>query len=1116
LTAIFRQDTLIPRVMTPSVFPASFSQQRLWFLDQLEPETAAYNLPRVFRIHGPLNVEVLTRAFENVIMRHAALRTVFDSVDGESRQIILPQANFSIPLRDLSELPEADQENEAFRIATAEGQKPFSLRQGPLLRAVLVRLKPETHILVLVLHHIVTDGWSISILFREVTKSYAAFSNGVTPDLPALTIQYSDYAQWQQSTMSGELLARELQHWREKLSGSQTLLDFPTDFSRPVTHTWRGATEEAVFDGSVLSKMKSLARAENATLFMVSLAAFQALLWRYTGQQNILLGTPVAGRNDIEIENMIGLFVNTLVFRTDFTNEMTFLDLTRQVRSFALEAYAHQDLPFERLVENLVPQRSLNTHPLFQMMFTFQNIPKQVFEIPGLSITELPFDAGIAKFDLSVEVWDDKQFHCQFEYNTDLFERSTMQRMLRHFEQLLNSALEKPDARLSQLQLMTAHERHQVLVEWNGTSAGYPRDRTIQAAFEEQAARTPNAIALIDVVEKWTYGQINSKANQLARLLAKKGVSQNCFVGVALPRSAKTTVAILAVLKTGAAYVPLDPALPSDRLRFMIEDASLAAILTHSAVPQHLPTNTRSVIAIDTDREHLEQLTHNLSLPISSDQPAYVIYTSGSTGNPKGVVGTHRASMNRFTWMWNKYPFKTGEVCCQKTNLGFVDSIWEIFGPLLASIPSVIIPEGTVRDPELMLQTLSRERVTRIVLVPSLLQALLDHAPDLGEQVPDLKLWSSSGEALPIGLAKQFRQALPDATLLNLYGSSEVAADVTYHEVNERDLASCVAIGEPISNTQIYLIDEHLNPLPAGIRGQVYVGGDGLAQGYLNREQLTSDSFVANWLSPERSARLYRTGDLGRFRANGDLEYLGRVDQQVKLRGQRIELGEIETVLATHPAIRQAVVVVSGEGEQQKLAAYLVVKDAAGVPTAADLRRHARTQLPETMVPSGYFQIQNIPLLPSGKIDRAGLTKSPATPLPDKQQIVSPRNETEAKLAEIWRELLKIDQVGIEQNFFELGGHSLLALQVTARIRRIFEIELPVRTVFEVPTIAGLAVEIEKAHALGLKARTPILQRGPESAQTLSREALLAQLDNFSASELQSLLQRVLNSKSVT
>jgi amino acid adenylation domain-containing protein len=1097
--------------MTRLAYPASFAQQRLWFLDQLDPETAAYNLPRAFRIAGPLDVDILKQAFQMVVRRHSSLRTIFDSVDGEARQIILSDVEVEIPVIDLAGIPAPEREAEALRIASEEGKKPFDLSEAPLLRPTLVRLDPEKHFLVLVIHHIVTDGWSIALLFREVTMIYAALTKNETPVLPELTLQYAEYAQWQREYMSGDLLKGEIEHWKRKLGGAQTLLDLPTDHPRPNSYSWHGATEEISLDSSILAKLKALAQAESSTLFMLTMAAFQALLWRYTNQESILIGTPIAGRSEIEIENMIGLFVNTLVFRADFARNLRFRELVRQTRSFALEAYNHQDVPFEKLVEELIPQRSLETHPLFQVMFTFQNIPKQVFEIPGLKIKEMGFEAGIAKFDLSVEVWENDEFHCQIEYNTDLFEQSTICRMLGHFEKLLSTVVENPDLAVAQIPIMSTKERQQVLVDWNQTAADYPRNLPLHRAFEGQVNAHPGATAFLFDGKKWSYREVNDQANRLARRLVKSGVGAGSLVGIFLERSAEMVIALLGVLKAGAAYVPLDPAYPRERLKFLIEDASLSGIVTHSSIKEDLPDNAHNIVALDTEDDGFsDDASGDPQVPVSSDQRAYVIYTSGSTGVPKGVEGTHRASMNRFSWMWKAYPFKSGEVCCQKTNLGFVDSIWEIFGPLLAGIPNVIIPQEAVRDPEEILKVLARERVTRIVLVPSLLRTLLDHDRDLQTRVPDLRLWSCSGEILPADLAKRFREAFPEATLLNIYGSSEVAADVTCHHVSERDLASSVAIGRPISNTQVYLADEYGEPAPIGIRGQIFVGGDNLARGYLNRPELTAERFVTNWLAPELSPRLYRTGDLGRFRSNGEIEYLGRVDNQVKLRGLRIELGEIESVLTAHDDVAEAIVIVSGEGEQQKLAAYLVMKSEAAA-SAGELRRYLRSKLPEHMVPANYWHVEALPLLPSGKVNRSALTGY-GKPLVDREELTAPRNEIETKLAEIWQELLQVEQIGIEQNFFELGGHSLLVLQVTARIRRIFEVELAVRSVFEAPTIAGLALEVQKAQAMGLKARSPILQRRPRH-QAASREALLAQLDTLSSSELQSLLQRVLDGK---
>jgi amino acid adenylation domain-containing protein len=1103
--------------MSRVAFPASFAQQRLWFLDQLEPGTAAYNLARAFRITGPLEVTALSRAVEAVIGRHESLRTVFDSVDGDTRQIVLSDVHVNIPILDLGGIPEDSREPEALRIASEEGKKPFDLTKGPLFRAVLLHLGPNQYLLVLVMHHIITDGWSIAVLFREITRCYEAITNGQEAKLPELPLQYPEYAQWQREYMTGDVLAKQVGYWKSKLAGAQTILDLPTDHPRPTTHSWHGAVEELILDSNLLTELKTFAQSEGGTLFMVALAAFQALLRRYTMQDSILVGTPIAGRNELEIENLIGLFVNTLIFRADFAANLSFRDLVRQVRAFALEAFAHQDVPFEKLVEELVPQRLVDTTPLFQVMFTFQNIPKQIFEIPGLVMKEIPFDTGIAKFDLTMEVFENNGLHCRFEYNTDLFDKLTIRRMLDHFQNLLTAGVRDPDLLLAEIPLMSAEERQQVLVEWNNTLADYPRDLSIHGAFEQQVARSSDSTALLFQGKRFTYRQINERANRLAHYLIKRGVQPGALVGIVLDRSPETVVALLAVLKAGAAYVPLDPAYPIERLAFMLQDAGVWGVVTHSEFQNKLPREASNVVAMDADGESIgRESANNPSLPpsLAAKQRAYVIYTSGSSGTPKGVEGTHQAAMNRFVWMWRTYPFKAGEVCCQKTNLGFVDSVWEIFGPLLAGVPNVIIPQEVVRDPEDLLRTLAVEQVTRIVLVPSLLRTLLDHAPDLRQRVEQLKLWSCSGEVLPTDLARRFLAAFPEATLLNIYGSAEVAADVTCHQVTERDTADSVPIGRPISNTQIYLVDAALRLMPIGVRGQIVVGGDGLAAGYWNRPELTAMRFVRNPLAPSQSPRLYCTGDLGRYRANGDIEYLGRADSQVKLRGMRIELREIEAVLASHPLVREAVIGLHGEGEHEKLAAYLVPRNGQP-PEVRELRRFLRSKLPEHMSPASYWLLDRLPLLPSGKINRNALAFAGGTALTDQGQVVLPSSDVERKLANIWQELLEVEQVGIDQNFFELGGHSLLVLQMIARIRNIFEIELPVRSVFEKPTIAGLADELQKAQALGLRARTPILQRSGAraAAASPSRETLLAQLDNLSPAELQSLLKRVLEGK---
>src|SRR6202158_2558293 len=612
--------------MSLAVFPASFAQQRLWFLDQLAPGTAAYNLPRAFRIVGPLDVDNLTRAFHMVVERHAALRTVFDSVEGEGRQIVLSELDVEIPIVDLAGFPRSERESEALRIAAEEATKTLDLREGPLIRPVLVRLEPETHFLVLTMHHIITDGWSISLLFREVTKSYVAITKNQTPDLPDLPLQYTEYSEWQRENMSGEVLTAEIEFWKRKLAGAQTLLDLTSDHPRPAKQTWNGASQQITLDAATLAKLKSLAQKESSTLFMVSMALFQALLWRYTHQESILVGTPIAARNHVEIEEMVGLFVNTLVFRTDFTSDLSFRDLICRVRSFALEAYMHQDVPFEKLVEELVPQRSLDAPPLFQVMFIFQNIPKQVFEISGLSIEEMNFETGIAKFDLSAEVWEDAEFHCQFDYNTDLFAHSTMLRMLGHFERLIKAALENPDLLLAQLPIMSAEEREQVVVEWNRTATDYSREHPqpcIHELFVKQAERSPDAVAVVAGNLEMPYRALNQRANQLAWYLLKRGVGPEVPVGLSLDRGLSMVIALMGILKAGGAYVPLDPRFSDERLSFMLSDAEPRFVLTEKKLQRGV--FGADPILLDSDWEVIAQeCKDNPDKKLSPQTLAYV------------------------------------------------------------------------------------------------------------------------------------------------------------------------------------------------------------------------------------------------------------------------------------------------------------------------------------------------------------------------------------------------------------------------------------------------------------------------------------------------------------
>ena len=1095
--------------MSEQEFPASFGQQRLWFLDQVVPGTAAYNLARAFRLVGSLDVIALTQALQTIVSRHESLRTIFIPREAEVRQVVLSTLEFDLPVLDITDLPAAQREQTALRLASEEAREQFELSRGPLLRAKLYRLGSADHILVLIFHHIIVDGWSMNLLFHEMGELYAGFVADRSPQLPELNLQYSDYSRWQRASATNDVFAGDLDYWKGKLRGAETVLQLPTDHPRPAVSSGRGKNIHFDLSPEANKRLKALAQSENATLFMALLSVFQVLLGRYTLQDSILIGSPTAGRNDVELENLIGFFVNTLVLRADLDADSNFRQVLRQARANTLEALAHQNTPFEQLVEALEPDRNLNRNPLFQAMFVLHNAPRMKVELPGLVMQEIEFESSIAKFDLTLEVIDFGNLHCTLEYNSDLYEEDTIQLMAGHFAKLVETAVDSPDKKLSQFSLLTAAEIEQ-FADWNNTGNEYPRELCVHTAFEEQVARTPDKIAIIDQTNRLSYRELNDLANRLARRLIDKGVGPGSLLGVSLNRSIEMVIALLGTLKAAAAYVPLDPAYPEQRLDFMVKDSEVNVVVTTSEFAELWGKHEVDTLIFDVENLSAgSEDTSNLSLPVAAEDCMYVIYTSGSTGRPKGVEGTHRASMNRFSWMWERYPFLDGEICCQKTFLGFVDSIWEIFGPLLQGVFSVILPDEALIDPAQLVQLLSEYEVSRIVLVPSLLRVLLEGVDEIQNRLPKLRLWTCSGEVLPTELADRFSEALPDATLLNVYGSSEVAADVTWHEITSNRNGP-VPIGRPITNVQIFILDRHLNQVPVGVPGEIYVGGDCVAVGYLKRPELTSERFIVHRFEREGSVRLFKTGDLGRFLSNGEIEYLGRTDNQVKIRGIRVELGEIEAVLASQPMVRDAVAVLTDRSGQQRLTAYLAVRSGLH-PDVDELRRFMRARLPEHMVPSDYLVVDAFPLLPSGKIDRRALTiETSARPIGDRDH-VAPETPTQERLAAIWRNLLKVEDIGITDNFFELGGHSLMVMQVIARIRKELEVEIPIRILFEDPTIKGLAKEVEEAKAKGVKPSAPIAA----FLQTHdTHDKLRLQVERMSREELEDMLRQVLKERS--
>jgi len=1014
----------------------SFAQQRLWFLTQLQPDSPFNNLSAAFRLQGQLNYQALQESLNEIVRRHEVLRTNFKTIAGKPVQIVSSETKLLLPIVDLSELSADLQQIQSEQLAQIEAQQPFNLQTDLTIRAKLLKLGEQEHIVLLTLHHIASDGWSIGVFGRELSVLYQAYCERKPSPLPELPIQYADFAAWQRQWLVGTTLASQLAYWRKHLDGAPTLIELPTDYPRPAIQSFRGADYTFEISQEQSAALKTLSQQQGCTLFMTLLAAFKTLLYRYTGSEDIVVGSPIANRNRDQIEGLIGFFVNTLVLRTQFAGNLSFEELLNRVREVAIGAYSYQDLPFDVLVEELQPQRSLSYTPLFQVMFVLQNAPMSDIELSGLNLNLIESDSGTAKFDLTMFVEDtDAGLVATFEYNTDLFEAATIQRMAGHLQTLLSGIVADPQQQLWELPLLTEAEKAQ-LAKWNDTQIEYP-PHCIHQLFEAQVERTPDAIAVVCADRQLTYKELNWRANQLAYYLQKLGVSTETIVGICVEPSLDAIVGLLGILKAGGAYLPLDPAYPVQRLAFMVSDARLSLVISQRSLAnsfEQIP-----VVCLDTDWDRIaQQSQENPVCNTTPDNLAYVIYTSGSTGKPKGVLGLHRGAINRFQWMWQTYPFTGGEVCCQKTSLNFVDSVWETFGALLQGVKTVIVGDRIVKNPQQFIETLANHHVTRLVLVPSLLRVLLNS--DLQAKLPKLKLWITSGEALSTDLLQHFRQKkMPDCILLNLYGSSEVSADVTCYRVSSQD--ETIAIGRPIANTQIHLLDRNLQPVPVGVTGELYISGKGLARGYLHQPELTAERFINN--------RLYKTGDLARYRVDGNLEFLGRSDRQVKLRGFRVELEEIAAVLRQHPNVKEAVVV--AREEQQQLIAYVV-----GEAPQSALQQLLKEHLPEYMMPSAFVMLEALPLLPNGKVDYQALPVPEGVRPELEQGLQLPQTEFEQAIADIWQEVLRIDEVGIHDNFFELGGHSLLLIQVHSQLQQRFQRDLSLVEMFQYPTISQL------------------------------------------------------------
>jgi amino acid adenylation domain-containing protein len=1062
--------------------PLSFAQQRLWFLDQMEPGRATYNVPVSIRLSGRLNVDALGQSIDEIVRRHEVLRTTFATEDGQPVQVIAPAARVEVKWITLEDIPDAEKDSHIFRLATEHAQRPFDLTAGPLVQTALLRVAEEEHVLLITLHHVAADGWSTGIFIRELAALYEAFSFGKPSPLAEPAVQYADFAMWQRLWLQGGALETQLAYWRRQLSGATGILDLPTDRSRPAVQTYAGSRYSFALSKELADEVDATSRREGVTVFMLLLAAFKALLYRYTGQQDVIVGSPVAGRSRAEIEGLIGFFVNTLVLRTDFSNNPRFRGLLQRVREVCLAAYAHQDLPFEKLIEELQPQRDLSHKPLFQVMFALLNAPMPDVNLPGLTLSLLEIDSETAKFDLSLELVESKQqFTGWLEYNTDLFDAATIQRLASHFHTLLESLIEDPNRPVSLARLLTGGEREQLLVEWNRTDKQYERSKLVHELIEEQAATRGDSIAVVYEGRQVSYREVNRRANQIGRYLRGKGVREDERVGVCLRRSEEMVIAMMGVMKAGCGYVPVDPDYPQERLSWIIKNAQVRLILTESEPEMTLPSGPVSTIAIDKQIEEIKRCSGaNLGIRIEPGNLAYVIFTSGSTGTPKGVMNTHGAILNRLQWMQDAYGLGPSDSVLQKTPFTFDVSVWEFFWPLMTGARLVVARPAGHQDSAYLARLIAEENISTMHFVPSMLQVFLAEEA-LGE-CACLKRVISSGEALSLELQNKFYARLC-AELHNLYGPTEAAIDVTFWACERESRRRYVPIGNPIANIKTYVLDAQLGPTPIGVPGELHIGGVGLARGYFNDPALSAEKFIPDSFSDRPGARLYRTGDVARYHADSSIEFLGRNDHQVKVRGFRIDPSEIEAALNQNDAIKESVVTLeeSTPGHKQ-LTAYVVASDGR-LPNLTELRNYLKQKLPEYMTPSAFVLLEALPLTPNGKLDRGALAAHKATRLKAETTFVAPRNEAEETLAGIWAEVLKVDRVGVFDNFFELGGDSILSIQIVARATQL-GLRLTTMELFLHQTVAELAASATPRAALepGRDSDAPLLEDGARQA----------------------------------
>ncbi|HFU7084348.1 TPA: amino acid adenylation domain-containing protein [Bacillus cereus] len=1061
-----KEELVILNVSGEDKIPLSLPQEQMLIMDQMYPNLGTYNVFNVIRLNGPLNLKALQDSFSLLVQRHQILRTIVVQEE-QYWQKVQDHCDFEWEEFDFVDKHKTKQafEEDSISIMREKAREPFNLYQGPLLRVYIFHRSTEESLLLLVLPHFVTDGWSMGIISEEISKFYDLLCESKQPNLISLKHQYADFAVWQNEKNQLNKWENQLAYWKKKLEDVPYLLELPTDFQRPKIQTYQGGTYDLPLNRELSKKIKEFAKSKNTTVYNVLLTAFQVLLARYSKQEDFLIGTHFAGRNLLEWESQIGYFVNTVVLRANLKGNNSFSELLERVNQTTIEAAANQDIRFESLVKHLRPERRLNYNPLFQVAFVLQNNNMDQWDLQNIKSEVINIDNGTSKFDLSLLVDENEgKLTGRFEYDSQLFKQETIERLAQHWKQLLTSFLLNPEIKINEISILTEEEKYQLEL-WNSKAIVRSPYQNVLQLFEKQVQENPHASALSFENKTLSYLELNEQVDMLAHVLMSRVSESNLLIGIYMERSIEMVVSILAVLKAGHAYVPIDPGYPEDRISYMLNDSKSAALLTTKKLKSNLSQGDWETIVVDELDERLpESIVEKVNRIIKPEDPAYVIYTSGSTGKPKGVIIPHRAILNHMIWMQNEFPMQQGDRILQKTPFSFDASIWEFFAPLLNGAELVMALPNLHTNPKELIKSIRMNSITVLQLVPTMLQLIMEE--DEIRECTSLKYVFCGGEPLPLALQERFFSCM-QAELINLYGPTETCIDASFWVCQRNSNQKIVPIGNAIDNMQLHVMDKYGMPVPIGVSGELWISGDGLALGYLNRPELTSEKFVLHEIQGVLCKKFYKTGDLVRRLKTGEIEYLGRIDQQVKLRGYRIELGEIENVLLGHPDIKQAVATIKNVDQEHSLVIYFVA-DSNRIPTVHELNSLCRNILPSYMIPNYYMQLDSLPLNPSGKVDKQAL------PVPKKEKkseeaFSRPFTEREEEIRQIFSEVLKMDNIGLRDNFFEMGGHSLLAIRIISRIKERFLQDIPMHVFFEKPTIEKLAIEIKEVEDLELK-----------------------------------------------